>query len=128
MAALDFACSVPLIQTPVDGELPPLEIGTFAFAMDMLPPPTPPTIVALSGPPPELFPDTTHSIVSPPIYSPEYPSLFGNFPPPPPHVTPPPGVTPEPSTWMLLATAVFGIVSLDYRRRLRPATAIARRR
>src|SRR6185437_5876890 len=40
LAQLDFACAVPVIQKPVDGELPPLELNTFNFAPDLeLPPP-----------------------------------------------------------------------------------------
>ena len=31
LAQLDFACAVPVIQKPVDGELPPLELNTFSF-------------------------------------------------------------------------------------------------
>ncbi len=125
MAAIDFACSVPLIQNPVDGELPPLTLGTFNFPMEVLPPPAPPTLITMSGPPPVIFPDTTPlPLVSPPIYSPPYPTLFGNFPPPP-H-TVPPGITPEPSAWTLLATALLGIAAAAFRRP-RVAVAVARR-
>lgn len=114
MAAVDFACSLPLIQTPVDGELPPLNLTAFAFPMGELPPPAPPTLIAENQPPPIIFPDTPAlPLVSPPIYSPEYPTMFGGFPPA--HIAPP-GITPEPSTWMLLATSLFGMVALARRR------------
>jgi hypothetical protein len=67
------------------------------------------------------------SMVSPPIYSPQYPTMFG--PPPGRAVQPPPpvGPAPEPSTWMLLATSMLAIGTLATRR---PVTAkvIARRR
>src|SRR5579875_1496843 len=58
LAAIDFACSVPLIQKPVDGELPPLDLKAFDLPMGELPPPVPPTVVAENQPPPVLFPDT----------------------------------------------------------------------
>jgi hypothetical protein len=133
MAQLDFACSVPLIQKPVDGELPPLELNTFNFPSDLLlPPPDAPPVVAMNEPPQDLFPDAPPmSLVSPPIYSPQYPTLFG----PPPSgpgrsVQPPPptlGATPEPSTWMLLATSMLAVGTLAYLRP-QPVKAVARRR
>jgi hypothetical protein len=131
LAQVDFACSVPLIQKPVDGDLPPLELTAFDFPVDMLPPPeAPPVTVAMNTPPQDLFPDQpTPSVISPPIYSPEYPSLFGSFPAPPTRsVAPPaPGPTPEPSSWMLLATSLLAIGTLASRRP-QVAKVIARRR
>ncbi len=122
MAAVDFACSLPLIQTPVDGELPPINLTGFDFPMTELPPPAPPTLVAENQPPPVIFPDTPGlPMVSPPIYSPEYPTMFGGFPTP---RTVPPGITPEPSTWMLLATSLLAMAAVVKRRpMLRRATA-----
>jgi hypothetical protein len=127
MAAIDFACSIPLIQKPVDGELPLLNLQGFDFAMNELPPPVPPNLIAKNEPPPTIFPDTPGlPLVSPPIYSPEYPTLFGGFPPP--H-TAPPTVTPEPSTWMLLATSLLAMAALAKRRPvLRRAVARGERR
>jgi hypothetical protein len=132
LAQLDFACAVPVIEKPADGELPPLELNTFSFPPDlMLSPPDSPPVVAMNEPPQDLFPDQPPmSLVSPPIYSSPYPSPFGAPPAPPPgrSVQPtPPGPTPEPSTWMLLATSMLAIGTLAYRR---PQTArvVARRR
>ena len=134
MAQLDFACSVPLIQRPVDGELPPLELNTFNFPSDLLlPPPDAPPVVAMNEPPQDLFPDQpSMSLVSPPIYSPQYPMLFAPPPSPPAtgqHSVNPtgPGLTPEPSSLMLLVTSVLAIATLAYRRP-QPAKVIARRR
>jgi hypothetical protein len=137
LAQLDFACAVPVIQKPVDGELPPLELNTFSFPSAVtLPAPDSPPVVAMLEPPPQLFPDRPSAgFVSPPIYSPQYPTLFGVPPPPGPpgHSVNPtgpsePGVglAPEPSSWMLLITSVLAIGSLAYRRP-RPAKVIARR-
>lgn len=133
LAQLDFACAVPMIEKPADGDLPPLELNTFNFPQDlMLPPPAGPPMVAMNEPPQDLFPDAPPmSLVSPPLYSPQYPTLFG----PPPSgpgrsVQPPPpalGPAPEPSTWMMLATAMLAIGTLAYRRP-QPAKVIARRR
>jgi hypothetical protein len=114
MAAIDFACSVPLIQKPVDGELPPLDIS-FDVPMEELPPPATPVVVAENTPPPFLDEVPPLPLVAPPIYSPDYPTLSG-LPPIPPHQVSV-GVTPEPSTWMLLATALLATGSLAVRRR-----------
>lgn len=117
MAAVDFACSVPIIQKPVDGQLPLLQTNLFDLPLEMLPP-EPLPMVALNTPP-VLNDITGLPMVSPPIYSPQYPNLFGSVPP---HQAPP-GITPEPSTWMLLATAMLSIVSLGWRRP-RPANRV----
>jgi hypothetical protein len=131
LAQLDFACAVPLIEKPADGDLPPLELNTFNFAPNLeLPPPDAPPVVAMLEPPQQLFPDQpSMSMVSPPIYSPQYPTIFGPPPPPPPHSVNPinPGPTPEPSTWMLLATSMLAIGTLASRRP-RTAKVTARRR
>jgi hypothetical protein len=127
LAQLDFACAVPLIEQPVDGQLPPLNLTNFGFAMDMLPPPeTPPVTVAMNTLPPELLPlQPMPDVVSPPIYSPQYPSPFGGFPTPPTHVVAPPGLAPEPSSWMLLATSLLALATIAFRRQ-RMAEALAR--
>ena len=133
LAQLDFACAVPVIEKPVDGELPPLTLNAFNFASDFeLPPPdSPPVVVAMNEPPQDFVPDQpSNGLVMPPIYSPPYPTLFGAFPTPPTgNSTPPsgPGLAPEPSSWMLLLTSVLAIGTLAYRRP-RVAKVIARRR
>jgi len=133
LAQLDFACAVPVIQKPVDGELPPLDLNTFHFAADLeLPQPdAPPVVVALNEPPQGLLPDQpSPSYVMPPSYTPPYPTIFGPPPPPPGHSVNPtgggPGLAPEPSSWMLLATSVLAMGTLAYRRP-RTAKVIARR-
>lgn len=129
LAQLDFACAVPMVEKPVEGELPPLDVTAFAFPMDRLSPPedAPPITVALDTPPPDLFPDQpTPDFVSPPIYNPPYPTMFGSFPAPPTRSAVTPALAPEPSSWMLLATSAFAIAALAYRRP-RLARALARR-
>lgn len=112
MAAVDFACSVPMVQPQPDGELPPITLTGFVFPMVELPPPAPPTLVA-ENQPPDVFPDTPGlPMVSPPLYSPEYPTMFGGFPTP--RTTP--SITPEPSTWMLLATSLLAMAAVGKRR------------
>lgn len=124
LAQLDFACQVPIETKPVQEDLPPLQLTGLDLPLVMLPPPETPTIVAMNTPPPTLFPEEVpgQSIVSPPIYAPQYPSLFGIAPVP--AVVPPIGATPEPSSWMMLATAMLAIVGLAFRR---PRRANARR-
>ena len=131
LAQLDFACAVPMIENPVDGDLPPLQLTALVFPTDFeLPPPEAPPLVAMNETPQNLFPDQpSMSLVSPPIFPPQYPSLFGPPPPPPPSrsVQPTsPGLTPEPSSWMLLVTSMLAIGTLAYRRP-QPAKVIARR-
>lgn len=127
LAQLDFACSVPIIVKPVDGELPPLQLAGFDMPLVMLPPPETPTVVAMETPPPDLFPEQpTQSLVTPPIYAPEYPSLFGVSPVA--AVAPVIGATPEPSSWMMLATAMLAMATVGMRRpRLTRAVTRARR-
>lgn len=127
LAALDFACAVPVIQKPVDDQLPPLELTNFEFPPELLPPPETPPMVA-ENQPPQVFTDVPPmSFVSPPIYSPPYPTLMGPPPAPPGHAVTPLGATPEPSSWMLLATSMLGICMLGYRRP-QVARVVARRR
>jgi hypothetical protein len=130
LAQLDFACAVPMIEKPADGDLPPLQLNTFSFPTDLeLPPPAAPPLVAMNEPP-QLVPDQpSMSLVSPPIYSPQYPTIFGPPPAPPGRSVqpPPPGLTPEPSTWMLLVTSMLAIGTLAYRRP-QMAKVVARRR
>ena len=127
LAQLDFACAVPMIEKPVDGDLPPLQLTSFNFAPVLLPPPEAPPMVAMNQPP-QVFTDVPPmSFVSPPIYSPPYPTIFGPPPGPPGHSVAPIGATPEPSTWMLLATAILAIGTLAYRRP-QMARVVARRR
>jgi hypothetical protein len=127
LAQLDFACQVPVEVKPVQQDLPPLVIAGFDLPLDMLPPPVQPTVVAMNTPPPNLFPEDqpAQSLVSPPIYAPQYPTLFGFAPIP--AVVPPIGATPEPSSWMMLATAMLAIFGMVFRRP-RLANALARAR
>jgi len=125
LAQLDFACAVPVIQKPVDGDLPPIQLTAFEFAPPLLPPDAPP-MVAMNEPP--IFNDAPPmSLVTPPIFAPQYPTLMGGPPAPPSHAVTPLGAAPEPSTWMLLGTSVLAMGALAYRRP-RMAKVVARRR
>jgi hypothetical protein len=128
-AQLNFACSVPVAENSVDDSINPIDIAGFDLPVEMLPPvDDAPPLVAMNEQPRDLFPDAPPtSLVSPPMYSPQYPSLFGSFPSPPSHVQTGPGVAPEPSTWMLLATSLLAMGALASRRP-RAATVVARRR
>lgn len=84
-------------------------------------PPATPVVVATDAPPPELFPlQPSDSIVTPPIYPPEYPVMFGPIGklPVPSSQTPlpPVGPTPEPAGWVLMATAAAVIGGAAARR------------
>lgn len=119
---LDFACEVPVVQPQqTAGLLPSIQLAPpLALPMDMAAPCAPPVIIAKNAPTPDFFPSQpSESLVTPPIYSPEYPQVFGQIPipdtagPPPPAV----GATPEPSTWVLMATALFAMAGVASRRR-----------
>jgi hypothetical protein len=112
---LNFACEVPVSAAPVAEDLPPLELGPpMAFPLEMTAPPEVPAVVASNTPPPLLFPETPgESLVSPPIYAPEYPSLYGGSPT---SNVSPPTPAPEPATWTMIATAMLALSSLVWRR------------
>lgn len=131
LAQLDFACAVPLVEKPAaEEEVAPLNVTAFDLPMDLLPPETDttPVMVAMETFPPDPFPDQrTSDVVTPPIYMPQYPGLFGDLPAPPRQaVVPPAGLAPEPSSWMLLATSMLAMGVLATRRR-QVAIAFARR-
>jgi hypothetical protein len=115
---LDFACEVPMVEKPLADLLPAPQLAPLVLPLEMSAPPETP-MVAMNSPAPELFPEQpSESLVSPPIYAPQYPALFGPIPTPsktgPP--SPPVGATPEPSAWVLLATAVFAMGGLMWKR------------
>jgi hypothetical protein len=121
LAQLNFACEVPMEQTTVAEELPPIELSPLVLPRELLAPPVVPTVVAENTPPETLFPQgPSDSLVSPPIYSPQYPALFGALPLP--SVSTPPEVvqaapTPEPAGWVLMATALAAGASFARRQR-----------
>ena len=127
LAQIDFACKVPTEEKTPTELLPPVELGTFGMPREMSAPPTvsapsaTPVTVATNAPPPDLFPlQPSDSIVTPPIYPPEYPVMFGPIGtvPLPSSQTPlpPVGPTPEPAGWVLMATAAAAIASVAARR------------
>lgn len=127
---LNFACEVPVEEKAATDMLPAPQLTAMVLPLEMSAPPDVPTVVALNQPPPDLFPDEpSDSLVSPPIYSPQYPALFGQLPPPnnngPP---PPPSSTPEPSAWVLMATAIFAMSGLIWKRNrtVQPVASVIR--
>lgn len=119
LAQIDFACKVPLEAPPtMTAELPPIDLGPLVMPLQMTAP-EPPVVVADNQPPQDFFPSQpSESLVTPPIYSPQYPNLFGGIPIPETTGPPPPvGPSPEPSTWMLLATGLLSIAGLSWKRR-----------
>jgi hypothetical protein len=128
LAKLDFACQVPVIENHSAGVLQPLQLAPIAFPMEMVAPPEQPVFVASNPlPPPVLTDQPNDGLVSPPIYTPEYPALFGFYVPPggnnnPP---PPPQPTPEPGSVLLLATGLAGLGAVAWRRRRQVSLAAA---
>jgi len=123
IAQIDFACKVPVEQkASVTPELPKVEIAPFSLPVEFSTPPDgPPVVVATDTPPQELFPNEPgDDVVSPPIYGPQYPVMFGPIPFPavstplnPPPVEP----TPEPAGWVLMLTAAAAAGIVGMRRR-----------
>ena len=127
LAQIDFACKVPTEEKVSAELLPPVELGTFEIPREMTAPPpvsappASPVIVATNAPPADLFPlQPSDSIVTPPIYPPEYPVMFGPIGtlPLPSSQTPlpPVGPTPEPAGWVLMATAAAAMTAAATRR------------
>lgn len=127
LAQIDFACKVPTEEKTPTEMLPPVELATFEIPREMSGPPTVPAppstpiIVATNAPPADLFPlQPSDSIVTPPIYPPEYPVIFGPIGtvqlPSSGTPLPPIGQTPEPAGWALMATAAVAMATAASRR------------
>jgi hypothetical protein len=119
---LNFACEVPLEEKTVADTLPAPELAPLVLPLEMSAPPDAPTLVAINQP--QLFPEQpSENLVSPPIYSPPYPVLFGQIPTPNKTGPPPPptSATPEPSAWLLVATAALAMGGLAWKRNRNPA-------
>lgn len=126
LAQIDFACKVPVEQTPPTEVLPTIDLGKFSAPIHLpAPPEGPPVVVATDLPPRDLFPlQPSGDIVNPPIYPPESPVMFGPLPVPaaipPINPAPAPEPTPEPAGWLLMATAT--VATAAAMRRSRNAT------
>jgi hypothetical protein len=112
---IDFVCQVPVEDAAISDGLTPVELPPMMPSMtDTFAAPSQPNVVVSSLVPPDN-PDLTPvaNPIYPPVYFPGPPSTFtGNAPPP--YVAP----TPEPSSVMLMATAL-GLMSLMvYRKRI----------
>jgi hypothetical protein len=131
MSQVDFACQVPLVDKQVADALPTPDLAPpLPLPLDIPAPPETPLVVASNTPPTAVPLDQpSNDLVSPPIYSPQYPELFGflparsttptggSQPSGPGQGSQPPVPTPEPSTWVMMGTAMLAMGSVLGRRR-----------
>jgi hypothetical protein len=114
---LAFACEVPVTPQQTAAILPPIQLSPLMLPAEMTTPCAPPVVVAMNQPPDFVPVQPAENLVTPPIYSPEYPSVSA-IPIPETSGPPPPiGATPEPSTWVLMATALFSMAGIAWRRK-----------
>lgn len=113
MANIDFVCDVPMDDSAMAEDLPPVELPPLLTSMtDTFTAPSQPNIIANNVIPPETpLPSPSGNPLYPPVYYPGTPTIFGGggggpyYPP-----TPPLSQTPEPANLILMMTA-FGFLS-----------------
>jgi hypothetical protein len=111
MDKIDFVCQVPMDTEAIADDLPMLPAMT-----DMFTAPAPPNVVVSSLVPPDNPEEPPiGDPIYPPVYFPGPPTIFtGNTPPTPP-ITP----TPEPTSLLLMATALGMMSTLVYRNKIK---------
>ncbi len=112
MAKIDFACQVPMDNSDVAQDLPPVELPPLLPSMgDTFPPPSEPNITASNVVPPDSsLQSPPGDPAYPPVYYPGIPTIFGGGGVPSSPPTPPLAQTPEPSSLILVMTAL-GVLS-----------------
>ncbi len=117
MDKINFVCQVPMDTEAISDDLPPLDLPPMFPAMtDTFTAPSQPNIIVSSLVPPDNpeQPPIADPIY-PPVYFPGPPSIFSGNTPPTPPITP----TPEPTSLLLMATAVGMLSALVYRNRIK---------
>jgi len=117
MDKINFVCQVPMDTEAISDDLPPLDLPPMFPAMtDTFTAPSQPNIIVSSLVPPDNpeQPPIADPIY-PPVYFPGPPSIFSGNTPPTPPITP----TPEPTSLLLMATAVRMMSALVYRNRIK---------
>lgn len=110
MAKIDFVCQVPMDNSAVAQDLPPVELPPLLPSMtEIFTAPTQPNIIASNVVPPDTpLQSPPGDPAYPPLYYPGVPTIFGGGPNP--QLIPPISPTPEPPSVILMMTA-FGLLS-----------------
>jgi hypothetical protein len=110
LAKIDFVCQVPMDNSAVAQDLPPVELPALLPAMtDIFTAPSQPNIIASNVVPPDTpLQSPPGDPAYPPVYYPGVPTIFGGGPNS--QLTPPISPTPEPPSVILMMTA-FGLLS-----------------
>jgi hypothetical protein len=117
MDKIDFVCQVPMDTEAIADDLPPVELPPMLPAMtDMFTAPAPPNVIVSSLVPPDNPQEPPiGDPIYPPVYFPGPPTIFSGNTPPTPPITP----TPEPTSLLLLATALGMMSALVYRNKVK---------
>ena len=121
---IDFVCQVPMDTSGIEDGLTPVALPhMLPSMMDTFSAPSQPNIMVSSLVPPDNpeLPPAANPIY-PPVYFPGPPTIFSGEAPP----TPPIGPTPEPSSLLLMTTAVGLMSGLIYRNKTRVQAAVQR--
>jgi len=124
MDKIDFVCQVPMDTSGIEDGLPPVALPpVLPSMMDTFSAPSQPNVMVSSLVPPDNpeLPPAANPIY-PPVYFPGPPTIFSGETPP----TPPIGPTPEPSSLLLMTTAVGLMSGLMYRNKTRAQAAVQR--
>ncbi len=124
MDKIDFVCQVPMDDAGMADGLTPVALPpVLPSMMDTFSAPSQPTVIVSNLVPPDnpVEPPVANPIY-PPVYYPGPPTIFSGETPP----TPPIGPTPEPSSLLLMATAVGLMSGLIYRNRTSAQAAVRR--
>jgi hypothetical protein len=117
MDKIDFVCQVPMDDAGISDALPPVGLPPLLTSMtDTFSAPSQPNIIVSNLVPPDspVQPPVANPIY-PPVYFPGSPSTFSSEAPP--SVTTLSAPTPEPTSLLLMATALALMSGLIYRRR-----------
>jgi hypothetical protein len=117
MDKIDFVCQVPMDDAAIADDLPPVALPPLINSMaDTFSAPSQPNILVSNLVPPDNpeQPPVANPIY-PPVYFPGPPTTFSGEAPPTPDITP----TPEPSSMLLMTTAVGLMSALIYRNKAR---------
>jgi len=117
MDKIDFVCQVPMDDAAMSDGLPPVALPPLLNSMtDTFAAPSQPTIIVSNLVPPDNpeQPPVANPIY-PPVYYPGPPTIFSGETPP----VPPPADTPEPSSLLLMTTAIGLMSALIYRNKTR---------
>ena len=111
---INFVCQVPMDDSAIAQDLPPIELPPLLPSMA---PPQPNILVSSMAPPDSPIQPPAGDPEYPPVYYPGPPTLFGGG------STPPISPTPEPSSLLLMATAVGLLSGLVFKKRRQSLTA-----